>query len=278
MLELTLRDPKLLHPPNFVDCKLYCLLPVPGLRCHSQRRHRAALPAAVAEVQIERGDLEVLVAGKVGVEPELEHTQHDPTDEAPLEVLQVLHPHDRELAEHVDAELVEQRVPEYRRFHRLRDCDGESLVLALQVLPEPIRTCMLVQVPVGVLHGGPYIVPGSWHRVLSHPGQQVSEGVPNHGLHLITGLKVTDDVQRRVRGEVPLIVKFHEVLPRPLLDLLLQADGESAAERVLLVQVRQELDIDPVVNRVHHLHLCKDCAALLLHPRRKQVGLKGYLP
>mmetsp|Transcript_5307 Transcript_5307/g.9518 ORF Transcript_5307/g.9518 Transcript_5307/m.9518 type:complete len:437 (+) Transcript_5307:2218-3528(+) len=276
VLVLTLRDAKLLHASDLFHGKLDCFLPVLWLRRHSQGGDRASLPSTVAEIQVEGGDLELLVARKVGVQPEFQDTQDDTPDEGPLQVAQVSHTHDRKLAEHVDAELVQKRVPEYRRLHRPRQL-GRLLVRPLPGWAVGSR--VLVDVSIGMFHRRPHQVPGCRHLLpLLHFRRQVSESFLDELLHFLRGRKVSDHVQGRVRWKVPLVVKLHEVLSRPPLYLLLETNRKPAPESVFLVQVSEELHVNPVIDCVHHLHLGEDSPPLLLQPGWQQVRLERNLP
>ena len=52
------------------------------------------------------------------------------------------------------------------------------------------------------------------------------------------------------------------------------ADGESTAERILVVQKLQQGTVHPVLYGVHHLCLCQDSLPLLLDARCKELRLK----
>lgn len=59
--------------------------------------------------------------------------------------------------------------------------------------------------------------------------------------------------------------------------LLGLADGEPGPQCILSMQVREELTVHSVFDRVHHLRLGYHCAALLLHAAGEQLRLERNL-
>mmetsp|Transcript_12061 Transcript_12061/g.34123 ORF Transcript_12061/g.34123 Transcript_12061/m.34123 type:complete len:234 (+) Transcript_12061:3274-3975(+) len=111
-LELGRRHPMLLQPANLLDSHLDGAPPVLRLRGNGERRHRTALPATVAVVELNPNERRVSCHISC-IDPKLHDAEHHPHHERPLQVIQGLHRLDGQLAEDGQLEQLQQSVPKH---------------------------------------------------------------------------------------------------------------------------------------------------------------------
>mmetsp|Transcript_44355 Transcript_44355/g.141170 ORF Transcript_44355/g.141170 Transcript_44355/m.141170 type:complete len:887 (+) Transcript_44355:1013-3673(+) len=249
-------------------------LPRGGLRGDGEGQHHAPLAPRVGVVEVDgyEGGIALCIAG---ADAELEHGYHHAGHEGAPHVGEVGHGEHWELAEEAETELLQQLVLKHAR-HRGRRRHGPAAPHMLHRRPH------LVPRPRGV--GIVRHLRGHLERVRARGddgrrwhGAERALDQRAHTLHAGPSFEVSHHVEGGVGREVPLGVEAAHGGAVPLLDLLLQPDGEALPEGVLQVEVGQELAVDAVLNGVHHLRLGQHRAALFLHARREELRLERDL-
>mmetsp|Transcript_28746 Transcript_28746/g.93909 ORF Transcript_28746/g.93909 Transcript_28746/m.93909 type:complete len:291 (-) Transcript_28746:617-1489(-) len=230
-------------------------------------------------VELHRGEGRVLLR-VARVDAELEDGEHDAQDKGALQGAHRRDLADGQLAEDGEGELLEQLVLKNVHARLVRE---RVRRWARRHCREQRGVRLRRQEAVGVRHRRSHRLPRLWQRrrgwrggnlarrhglLLAHRRGLLGEGC----LDLLNGcvhvaVDVANEVKRGVRRKVPALVEAAAHVAVPLLDLLRSPDWEARAERVLPVQLLQELTIDTVLNRVHHLRFGEDCSPLLLDAR-----------
>ena len=221
----------------------------------------------------------------------LQHEQHDALVHRAVKVAHVTQGQHGELAEDVKADVaqvfvLEQLHPALLRHERLvrvvQPRGFRSLIRGVDDLSR--RRGHAVRVLDRGPHGVPLPQHGRVRRGLAgglvdlHRGLRVPESLLDHLDHAgDVGVKIADDVEGGVGGEVPPIVKGPNLRGVPGRHLVQLTDGEPAPEVIVPVQVLEQLAVDAVLDGVHHLRLRQHRLLLLLDPSLEHLRVERHV-